>query len=67
MSPQRYAAFAAIFAVVGVGHLLMAATTWTRRGGLFTEGRDRALFNWGIAAGVFFSGSALYLTSLINS
>ncbi|MER7688804.1 hypothetical protein [Streptomyces sp. NPDC097610] len=82
MSPQQYTTFATIFAVVGIGHLLMAATAWTRatrRAGLkaaaqpvgrsspFARGRDRVLFNWGLAAGVFFSGAAVYLTSLSGS
>lgn len=67
MDPNDYAA---IFALLGIGYLLAAASIWTKahhrptgRPG-FTNQRDQFRFNGYLAAGVFFSCSGLCLQAL---
>ncbi|GGU37886.1 hypothetical protein [Streptomyces violascens] len=73
MAPQGYATFSAIFAVVGIGHLLTAANRWTgaRRHAAhytapeisapFATRRARMTFHFLLSAGVFYALAGIWL------
>ncbi|MFD4525616.1 hypothetical protein ACFWP7_17150 [Streptomyces sp. NPDC058470] len=73
MPAQDYVAFSAIFALVGIGHLLTAANRWTgaRRQAArerapgstapFATRRARRTFHFLLAAGTFYTLAGIWL------